>query len=232
MSQFTLVIFARRSRNLVLLALLIICGGGLFAAQEEGFSGRIVVEWVDDNQFVAAMRLVETFSFTQVSGKTWLVPAGSIVDGRSMSPLFVRLFGHPFDGGYRKSAVVYDYATKVMSEPWQDAQQMFFDGSVAEGILPIEAKVMYLLLSATGPRWVVRGKSSCFDHCHTADGELTWRPRVDDDPVVALVSWVRDENPSLEQIDSRVGEVILHPGPHIFGYVGKRRSASQQPGSK
>ncbi len=220
MSQTRSVRSAVRSRNILSSLLLVaVCSSGLFAAQEAGFSGRIVVEWADDIQFVAAMRLVENFSFTQSSGKTWLVPAGSIVDGRSMSPLFVRLSGHPFDGGFRKAAVVYDYATKDMAEPWQDAQQMFFDASVAEGILPIEAKVMYMLLNATGPRWAVQGKSSCFDQCHTADSELAWRPRVDDEPVIALVSWVRDENPSLDQIDARVHDVILHPGPHIFGHV-------------
>ncbi len=114
MSQFIPVKLATRSITLAVLALVAICSGGQLAAQEAGFSGRIVVEWVDDNQFVAAMRLVEDFSFTQASGKTWPVPAGSVVDGRSMSPLFVRWSGHPFDGGFRKTAVVYDYATKDM----------------------------------------------------------------------------------------------------------------------
>ena len=211
--------FGMRSKLLVFLALAALCSGGLVAAAEARFNGRIVLRWVDENQFVAAMQLVENFSFMPANGKAWVVPAGAVVDGRSMSPLFVQLAGHPFEGGFRKTAIIYDYATKEMSQPWQDAQHIFFEGSVTEGILPIEAKVMYLLLYATGPRWVVRGKSSCFDHCHTADGELEWRPLVDDDAVIALVSWVRDNDPSLDEIDKRVSGVILHPGPHIFGFV-------------
>jgi len=211
--------FGMRSKLLVFLTLAAFCSGGLVVAAEAGFNGRVVLRWVDENQFVAAMQLVENFSFTPASGKAWVVPAGAVVDGRSMSPLFVQLAGHPFESGFRKTAIIYDYATKEMSQPWQDAQRIFFEGSVTEGILPIEAKVMYLLLYATGPRWVVRGKSSCFDHCHTGDGELAWRPLVDDDPVIALVSWVRDNNPSMDEIDKRVSDVILHPGPHIFGYV-------------
>ncbi len=213
------ITLARRSKTL-LLVLGTLCSGGLLAAQEAGFSGRIMVEWVEENQFVAAMRLVEPFSFTQANGKTWLVPEGSVVDGRSMSPLFVRLSGHPFEGGFRKTAVVYDHAAKQQSQPWQAAQQMFFEASVSEGILPIEAKVMYLLINATGPRWVVRGESSCFNQCHhTGDSELVWRPLVDDEPVVGLVSWVRDEDPELEDIERRVSGIVLHPGPHIFGHV-------------
>lgn len=208
-----------RCRILALLTVVAISGGGLLAAQQSGFKGRVVVEWVDDSQFVAQMQLVEDFSFSQANGKTWLAPSGSRVDGRSMSPLFVRVSGPPFDGGFRKAAIVYDYATKDMSEPWHEAQRMFFEGSLAEGVSPIEAKVMYMLLYATGPRWAIPGKSSCFNHCHTGVSELAWRPLIDDEPVVALVGWVRNENPALEQIERRVSKVILHPGPHIFGYV-------------
>jgi len=215
----TLFTFEMRSKLLLFLALAAFCSGGLVAAAEARFNGRIVLQWVEENQFVAALQLVEDFSYTRANGEAWVVPAGAVVDGRSMSPLFVQLSGHPFEGGFRKAAVVYDYATKQMSQPWQDAQHMFFEGSVTEGTLPIEAKVMYLLLNATGPRWVVRGKSSCFDQCHTGASELAWRPLVDDDPVIALVSWVRDDDPSLDEIDKRVSDVILHPGPHIFGYV-------------
>jgi hypothetical protein len=219
MKRGTLGALAIRSMTL-LVALAMLCGGAVFAAQEARFNGRIIVEWVDDNQFIASMRLVEEFSFTQASGKTWAVPAGSMVDGRSMSPLFVRLSGHPFEGGFRRTAVVYDHAAKQQSQPWQDAQQMFIEGSVAEGILPIEAKVMFLLLNATGPRWAVRGESSCFTECHhTGHAELVWRPAVDDEPVVGLISWVRDTDPSVAEIEQRVSDVILHPGPHIFGHV-------------
>ena len=215
----TRLTFGNRSKALLLLTLAALCSGGLLAAGQPRFDGRLILEWIEDNQFVAAMRLVEQFSFIQATGKTWTVPVGGVVDGRSLSPLFVRLSGHPFEGGFRKAAVVYDYASKEMSQPWRQAQHMFLEGSVTEGILPIEAKVMYLLLNATGPRWVVREDSSCFDQCHTGDSELAWRPLVDDDPVIALVSWVREDDPSLEEIDQRVSDVILHPGPHIFGYV-------------
>ena len=219
MKRSTHASFGMRCKLRALLIVVAFCGSGLLAAQQVGFTGRVVVEWVDDSQFVAQMRLVEDLSFLQARGKTWRVPAGSRVDGRSMSPLFVRTSGPAFDGGFRKSAVVYDYATKEMSQPWFEAQRMFFEASLVEGVPPIEAKVMYLLLYTTGPRWAIRRESSCFNHCHTAVSELAWRPLVDDEPVLALVGWVREEDPTLEQIEQRARKVILHPGPHIFGYV-------------
>jgi hypothetical protein len=59
---------------------------------------------------------------------------------------------------FEKAAIVHDDATKEMSQPWHESQQMFLEGNLAEGVLPVEAKAMYLLLHATGPRWAIRGK--------------------------------------------------------------------------
>ena len=78
---------------------------------------------------------------------------------------------------------------------------------------------MYMLLSAAGTRWEIRDTGTCFSQCHTGDTELVWRPVVDDDPIIALASWVRQDDPSLEDIAQRVDDVILHPGPHVSGYV-------------
>jgi len=208
-----------RSRLAVFLITLACACGAAIADDVARFEGRIVLEWLDEIPFVAAMRMVEPFAFTQQDGTVWVVPAGGVVDGRAIPPLFVSVMGLPFDGGFRKTAVVYDYAAKDQKQSWQDAQRMFFEGSITEGILPIEAKVMYTLLNATGSRWEVRDAGTCFSQCHTGNSELVWRPVFDDEPVIALVSWVRQDDPSLEEIEQRVSGVILHPGPHTFGYV-------------
>lgn len=208
-----------RSRFQGFLICLTFACGIAFAAEESRFEGRVVLEWVDETPYIAAMRLVEPFAYHQQDGKIWAVPAGGIVDGRAIPPLFTELMGFPFEGGFRKTAVVYDYAAKAQKQPWQDAQRMFHEGSITEGILPIEAKVMYMLLNASGSRWEVRETSTCFSHCHTGDSELVWRPVIDEEPVIALASWVRQDDPSLEEIEKRTSEVILHPGPHIFGHV-------------
>ena len=208
------------SRLSTLLIVLVTGCGAAIAGQGARFEGRVVLEWVDEIPFIPAMRLAEPFSFHQPDGTVWTVPAGAMIDGRSIPPLFVRLMGLPFEGGFRKSAVVYDHAAKDQTRHWLDAQRMFYDASITEGNLAIEAKVMYMLLNAKGSRWEIKDSTgTCFSHCHTGDTELVWRPMVDDEPVIALASWVRQNTPSLEQIDQRVAEVLLHPGPHLFGHV-------------
>ena len=180
------------------------------------FEGRVVAERLDD-PFFPAMRLKEELLFRQAGGDTWVVPAGATLDGRSMPKLFVSLIGDPLKSGFLKSAVTYDYAVKAKARRWNDAQRMFVEGSVVEGARELDAKVMYLLLQATGSRWAVRWMSGCYGRCHAADSELVWRPRVDDEKVIALVRWVQHSDPSLEEIERRAGEAIIEAGPHIFG---------------
>jgi hypothetical protein len=206
-------------RFVSLLVVFAVLSGFALAAGNGHFHGSVILEWVDDTPFIASMRLVEKFSFEQADGKSWVVPAGTTVDGRFAPPLFTKLMGHPFDGGFRKSAIVYDYVAKDMTQPWREAQRMFYEASIVEGVLPIEAKVMFMLMNAEGSRWVERRSSSCFNSCHSGASDLSWRPLVDDAQVIALVSWVREGDPSLDEIEQRVDDTLLHRGPHIFAYV-------------
>lgn len=184
--------------------------------EDNRFCGRIIVEWVDD-PFVPLLRVLEDFFFFQRDGKVWKTPAGAIVAGRSIPPLFVQLKGHPFQGGFRKTAITYDYAVTARKRPWQDADRMFYEGAVTEGVLPVEAKVMYLLLYATGPRWAVSGTRDCHGRCHRRDEELAWSPQVDHEQILSLVSWVHAQDPSLDSIEQHVDKVIIQAGPHVIG---------------
>lgn len=183
------------------------------------FEGRALLEWLDDDPFIPKMRLMEDLAFHQQDGNIWVVPAGSIVDGRSMPALFNKLMGHPFESGFRKAALSYDFAAKSRQHSWRDAQRMFHDATIAEGVLPIEAKVMYLLLYAKGLRWAVRNTRDCHGRCHSRDQALEWSPVVKDQQVIALVGWVRSEDPSLDEIEHSVDVVTLQKGPHVIGRI-------------
>jgi hypothetical protein len=187
---------------------------GAQGAEQGQFEGKVVVEWLDD-PFVSTMRLVEDFAFRQAKGKVWSVPRGQILDGKGMPPLFRDLVGQPFDGGFRKASVIYDAAAQKMTEPWEEAQRMFYEASVAEGVTPQDAKAMYLLLAAQGSRWEIPG-SRCFGSCHGKTLPLEWRPVVDEAQVTQLLGWVRANDPQLDEIDQRVQSVIRARGPHIF----------------
>ena len=184
------------------------------AAENGEFEGRVMVEWLDD-PFVPTMLLVEPFAYRQPEGKVWAVPDGHIIKGRGLPPLFRDLIGQPFNSGFRKSSIVYDYVTQQMTEPWDDAQKMFLDASIAEGVTQSEAKAMYLLLRAQGSRWEVPA-STCYGHCHGKTEPLLWRPAVDEKVVSNLLGWVRRNNPSLQEIEQRAQTAILDPGPHVF----------------
>ena len=203
-----------RMRKFLIVVSMVALSAGGFAAENGEFQGRVMVEWLDD-PFVPTMRLVEPFAYRQPEGKVWAVPGGHIVKGRGLPPLFRDLIGQPFNGGFRKSSIVYDYATQKMTEPWDDAQHMFLDASVAEGVTQAEAKAMYLLLRTQGSRWEVPA-SSCYGHCHGKEEPLLWRPVVDETVVSELLGWVRRNNPSLKDIEQRAETAILDAGPHVF----------------
>jgi len=178
------------------------------------FEGRVVVEWLDD-PFVPTMKLAEDFAYREASGKLWRAPRGQVLDGKGLPPLFRHLAGHPFEGGFRKASVLYDAATRQMINNWGDAQRMFYEASVAEGVFPADAKAMYAVLAAQGSRWEVKG-SSCFGTCHGNGLPLEWRPVVNERKVGELVEWARANDPSLPEIEARAMKVIKAQGPHIF----------------
>ena len=188
---------------------------GTSGAEQGGFEGRVVVEWLDD-AFVPSVRTVEDFGFRQTKGKFWKVARGQVFNGKGMPPLFSDMVGSPYEGSFRKASMVYESATQRMTEKWDEAQRMFFEASVAEGVAPQDAKVMYLLLALQGSRWEVAGSSRCFGSCHGVSGPLEWRPVVDEARAGELVKWVRAADPKLDEIDLRAQSAIRARGPHIF----------------
>ena len=209
----------QKLKKLLLVLSLLASPAGVLATGEADkavgvFEGRVLVEWLDD-PFVPTMRLAEPFEFHEASGKVWKVPAGHVVKGRGMPPLFRDLIGLPFQGGFRKAAIVYDYTTQAMKEPWDEAQLMFYEATITEGVIQAEAKAMYMLLRAQGSRWEVPG-SRCYGSCHGKKEPLLWRPVVDEAIVAELLGWVRRENPSLLDIEQRAETAVLDRGPHVF----------------
>lgn len=209
-------------RFLVLVAMAV-WSACVFAAESDqmnrgSFQSTVVVEWLDD-PYVLKQRLVRDLTYRQAGGKVWVVPANAIIDGQSLPTLFVSVMGFPFDSPFRKTALVYDYAAKSKQDTWDDAQHMFYEAAVTEGVVPVEAKVIYMLLNATGLRWAVRGNRDCYGRCHPRDADLEWSPRVHEDEVLALIGWVRSEDPSLDLIERRVGELILDDSPHMIGRI-------------
>ncbi|MFN0039055.1 MAG: DUF1353 domain-containing protein, partial [Burkholderiales bacterium] len=148
---------------------------GATGTEQGQFEGRAVVEPVED-AFVPTMRSLEDFGFRQAQGKLWKVERGQVFNGGGVPPLIRDNIGPIYESELRKSIFVYESATKNMTEDWVEAQRMFYEAIMAEGISPNEAKVMYLLVAIQGSRWVqARSKSFCFGACHSPIVALEWR---------------------------------------------------------
>ena len=188
---------------------------GTNGAEQGGFEGRVVVERLDEG-FVPSLRVVEDFGFRQANGKVWKVRRGEVFDGQGMPPQLCDLAGSPYEGNFRNAAMVYESATQRRTEKWDEAQRMFFEAAVAEGVALRDAKAMYLLLAVQGSRWEVLGSSRCFGSCHGVSGPLEWRPVINEAKTAELVTWVRTADPKLEEIDRHAESAIRAKGPHIF----------------
>ena len=188
------------------------------SADQARFSGKVVVEFLDEVEFAQKLRLLEDFAFTDAGGKVWLARKGSILDGESVPRELYSLGGLPFPAEYRKAAVVHDYFCRVRTEPWRRVHRTLYHASVVEGVSETQAKALYAVAYAGGWRWEPNG-SSCFRSCHAAAGALAWKPAVTLAQVQPVLQWIAQHGPALDEIDARLDAVIRRPGPHLFAQV-------------
>lgn len=190
--------------------------GCLTAAAADGaFSGRVVVELVDDIEHDHRLRLLEDFTFRDSKGRVWVAQKGGIVDGLlapEIDPSWVRL---PYAARLRKAAIVHDYFVATKTQQWRDVDRMYYEANVAEGVSAPEAKIVFMLTYATGWRWEPRG-SSCYGSCHAAAAMLAWKPVLELEALRPLAQWIWSADPGLDEIERRTGALIRKPGPHLF----------------
>ena len=177
------------------------------------FEGSVTLNPVGDS-FIKQYRLESELIYRQSDGRVWIIPQGSVVDGRGFPRLFLDIFGEGLNSNFLKTAIVYDYAAKSMHLPWEAAQNMVFEGVQVETGSRADANLIFMLLQATGTRWATPGPTNCFSRCHGPSAKLEWRPEVNDEDVLNLVKWARDPSTTRDMIRSRVESVIINPGPH------------------
>jgi hypothetical protein len=179
------------------------------------FSGRVVLELVEDIGHDHMLRVLEEFTFHQEDGRKWPVPAGALLEGWSIPRALRALPSLPLESEFRKSAVVHGHFAHAKAGRWRDVHRMLYSASLAEGIPPTEAKVLYMTIYASGWRWEPKG-SSCYGSCHAAAAMLAWRPDATLAELAPIAEWLQRTDPTLEQIDERVDAALKRPGPHLF----------------
>jgi hypothetical protein len=121
------------------------------SAQTQGrFEGDLVLKVLPDGR---NMQLVQPFNYIDSHNVSWPVPAGTIVDGASIPQAFWSIIGSPYTGKYREASVIHDYYCEAHSRHWKAVHKVFYDGMLARGVSPVQARVMYAAVYRFGPRW-------------------------------------------------------------------------------
>ena len=194
---------SRAGAAILIIALVVaVIGPRGASAQESGFVGRVVVEWLEHDGADRAMRLVEPFAFRDPDGKDWLVPKGTVVDGASIPVALWSFVGSPFVGEYRRASVVHDYYCEVRTEPWQAVHRMFFHASVAAGVPTFKAKIMYGAVRKGGPRWEMVEFVGFDGRVERVLVESN--PALSESELRTMSQWIEEQQPNLDEIDSYV----------------------------
>ncbi|HDY87280.1 MAG TPA: DUF1353 domain-containing protein [bacterium] len=160
------------------------------------FEGEVVVTWLKNGDYPdREMKLVQSFSYVDSTGRPWVVPIGAVIDGASIPAFFWNTIGPPFVGNYRRASVVHDYYCNVKTQPWKRVHRMFYEASVVGGVPIPKAKIMYAAVYAKGPRWPTPG---------VLGARVQPTPDITDDELTSLSNWIESTVPSLNMIEDRL----------------------------
>lgn len=167
------------------------------------FSGPIETRWESDGR---TMTLLNELRYTDPKGVVWIAPAGSKVDGASLPRVFWSLVGGPFEGKYRNASVLHDVAYDDKSRPWQEVDRMFYHAMRCSGVGSVQAKTLYYALYRHGRHWkfsVKKARPVVPDSSETLVDQGPRPTAVRPDDVNAIRQWIQQNNPTLEELDSK-----------------------------
>lgn len=108
------------------------------------FSDNPKTEWlVDPGSMDRDMKLLEDFWYIDPSGKKWLAPKGSIINGASIPASLWTAIGSPYTGDYRRASIVHDVACDDKTISRKDADNMFYYACLAGGCSYQQTYVLY-----------------------------------------------------------------------------------------
>lgn len=168
------------------------------------YSGPIDTRWETDGR---TMILLNELRYTDPKGVVWIAPSGSRIDGASIPRALWSFMGGPFEGKYRNASVLHDVAYDQKNKPPAEVDRMFYNAMRCSGVGVTEAKTMYYALLRFGRHWKFTVKKAKPVLPDSARPLLEQEPRtttIDPNEVGAIQQWIRQNDPSLDQIESRV----------------------------
>ncbi len=168
------------------------------------YSGAPETRWNPDGR---TMTLLNELRYIDPQSIVWIAPPGSVVDGASLPRSLWSFMGGPFEGKYRNASVLHDVAYEQHNRPWKDCDRMFYNAMRCSGVSAVEAKTMYYALYKFGHHWkfpIKRAKPVKVNGVLVARAEQIPRAiPVNPDQINEARNWIRNADPTLEQIDQR-----------------------------
>lgn len=116
------------------------------------FEGHPEVRWSDDGR---CMTLLNEVTYVDKRGDRWTAWKGMGTDGATIPPVAWSFIGGPYEGPYRKAALVHDAACYLQSRSWQASARMFYEAMLIAGTSRTKALLMFEAVYMFGPKWTV-----------------------------------------------------------------------------
>jgi hypothetical protein len=97
--------------------------------------------------------VVRQFRYLDPQGTMWIVPKGERTDGASIPKPLWSFFGGPWDGKYRRAAVIHDYFFETKRYESAAVHRVFYEAMLTDGVDPLKAKLMYWAVLRFNDQW-------------------------------------------------------------------------------
>ena len=140
-------------RKILLTAGFLTMWAGTTAAQSPGRG-----QFLDELELMADkggrnFTLLNRFRYVDSDKVTWVVPKGFSSDGASIPRVLWSIVGAPWDGEYRRAAVVHDYFFRQRKYESDVVHRVFYEAMLTDGVEPLKAKLMYYAVVRFNKRW-------------------------------------------------------------------------------
>jgi hypothetical protein len=78
-----------------------------------------------------------------------------VTDGASIPWPLWSVVGGPFEGPYRRAAIIHDFYCDRKYRAWERVHRVFYDAMITGGVSVNKAKLMYYAVWRFGPRWSI-----------------------------------------------------------------------------
>jgi Protein of unknown function (DUF1353) len=154
-------------------------------------------------------KLLAPYVFVDPDQKLWTAPKGLVTDGASIPRPLWSIVGSPWTGLYRNAAVIHDAYCDSHSEPWQAVHRVFYRAMLANGVNPLQAKIMYAAVYRFGPRWdFTYGAKTCPNCLSVPYHVKTFTPAASQTEMKALKEEIEQTDPPIDAIESKSDQAI------------------------